>query len=203
MNARNEEGQTAEEKIEAEGDYPLVAAYLRRRKTGISNGAAQQNGADALTHPPPLPDGIKVNVGSMSADDVPVAPWEADTMLREWLLSEGLITAGNMRDTWQLAPASALLARSTQVVHSDLAARTAPFNRAFQDSAAGRMLDPATAKGAAMLDALVNQQAQIIAYIDVFMAMLIITAPSVLLLLLMRRPAASAAAPSDHAAVMD
>lgn len=71
MNARNDEGQTAEEKIEAEGDFPLVAAYLRSRMTGISNGAARQNGADVLAHPPPLPDGIKVNVGSMSADDVP------------------------------------------------------------------------------------------------------------------------------------
>lgn len=80
VDARNDEGQTAEEKIEAEGDFPLVAAYLRSRMAGASNGEAvaaaqqqqqQQNGADGLTHPPPLPDGVKVNVGTMSADDVP------------------------------------------------------------------------------------------------------------------------------------
>lgn len=76
VDARNDEGQTAEEKIEAEGDFPLVAAYLRSRMAGASNGEAvaaaqQQNGADSLTHPPPLPGGVKVNVGTMSADDVP------------------------------------------------------------------------------------------------------------------------------------
>ncbi|KAL1634917.1 hypothetical protein SLS56_001998 [Neofusicoccum ribis] len=77
--ARNDDGQTAEEKIEAEGDFPLVAAYLRSRMAGAANGdaaaaaaaATRQNGADGLAHPPPLPDGVKVNVGTMSADDVP------------------------------------------------------------------------------------------------------------------------------------
>ncbi|KAL0261024.1 hypothetical protein SLS55_004716 [Diplodia seriata] len=78
INARNDEGQTAEEKVEAEADFPLVAAYLRSRMAGAGNGDAMaavadvhQNGAESLTHPPPLPDGIKVNVGTMSANDVP------------------------------------------------------------------------------------------------------------------------------------
>ncbi|OJD37660.1 ankyrin repeat protein [Diplodia corticola] len=82
--ARNDDGQTAEEKVDAEGDFPLVAAYLRSRMPGAGGGggggdgapsadvaAWHQDGADALTHPPPLPDGIKVNVGTMSASDVP------------------------------------------------------------------------------------------------------------------------------------
>lgn len=75
--ARNDEGQTAEEKIEADGDFPLVAAYLRSRMAGASNGdavaaaEAQQNGSNGLTHPPPLPNGVKVNVGTMSTDEVP------------------------------------------------------------------------------------------------------------------------------------
>ncbi|EKG19408.1 hypothetical protein MPH_03271 [Macrophomina phaseolina MS6] len=74
--ARNDEGQTAEEKIEAEGDFPLVAAYLRARVSSGGAGAgavaaAQQDGVEGLTHPPPLPGGVKVNVGTMSADDVP------------------------------------------------------------------------------------------------------------------------------------
>ena len=109
----------------------------------------------------------------------------------------------NMGSAVGVSIASALLARSTQVAHADLAARATPFNRVFQDSAAGRMMNPATAKGAAMLDGMINHQAQIIAFLDVFLAMLVVTAPSVLLLLLMRRPKAKAAMPDDHAAVMD
>ena len=39
-----------------------------------------------------------------------------------------------------------------------------------------------------MLDRLVNQQAQIIAYIDDYKLMILTTLPTLLLLLLMRRP---------------
>ena len=55
-----------------------------------------------------------------------------------------------------------------------------------------------------MLDAVVNQQASIIAYVDDFKAMMLITAPAVLLLLLMRRPKMGrAAGPVDTHAIMD
>ena len=42
--------------------------------------------------------------------------------------------------------------------------------------------------GAAMLDQIVNQQAQITAYIDDYWMMIFTTLPSLLLLLLLRRP---------------
>ena len=46
------------------------------------------------------------------------------------------------------------------------AAGITPFNRALQTSRRGdsSMLDPATRQGAALLDQMINRQAQIIAY---------------------------------------
>ena len=49
-------------------------------------------------------------------------------------------------------------------------------------------LDPATHHGAAMLDQMINQQAQIIAYVDDYKMMIFTTLPALLLLFLMRRP---------------
>ncbi|MBB5373298.1 DHA2 family efflux MFS transporter permease subunit [Acidocella aromatica] len=84
---------------------------------------------------------------------------------------------------------SAVLQHMTQVEHAVLAAQVTPFNRALQvGGAVSRMLDPATPKGAALLDLLVNTQAQIIAYIDDSRFMLLATIPAMACLLLMRKP---------------
>lgn len=73
VNVRGDEGATAREKIEAEGDFPEVAAYLISRElgvhaNGITNGEASQSNG---THPPPVPEGLQVNVGTMAADEIP------------------------------------------------------------------------------------------------------------------------------------
>jgi len=78
-----------------------------------------------------------------------------------------------------------MLARNTQVLHESIGADVNPFNRAL--SALGS-LNPLHAHGAAMLDRLVNQQAQIIAYVDDYKLLILTTLPAMLLLLLMRRP---------------
>lgn len=75
---KNEEGLTAEEKIEAEEESPLVAALLRSygAESGaseVSHRATTGNGQDptnpevssTLPHPPRLPDNVKVNIGTM------------------------------------------------------------------------------------------------------------------------------------------
>jgi DHA2 family multidrug resistance protein len=85
--------------------------------------------------------------------------------------------------------ATTVLARNTQVMHEMIGASVTPFNRALQ--AVGPMrqwLDPATGQGAAMLDRIVNQQAQIVAYADVYVLLIAATLPAWLLLLLMRLP---------------
>ena len=79
-----------------------------------------------------------------------------------------------------------MLARNTQVLHETIGASVNPFNRAL--GAAFAMLNPAHAHGAALLDRLVNHQAQIIAYVDDYKLLIFTTLPALLLLLLMRRP---------------
>ena len=106
---------------------------------------------------------------------------------------------------------SSMLAHNIQVVHSELGAFVNPFSRAFQGGGAvSRMLDPHTTLGAQMLDGMINNQAQIIAYTDDYKLMIWTTLPTLLLLMIMRRPAAPpramAGAPKQeeaHAAVMD
>jgi MFS transporter, DHA2 family, multidrug resistance protein len=84
---------------------------------------------------------------------------------------------------------TAMLAHNSQVLHAEIGSWANPFNRALQDGGAVQQhLHPGTRHGAAMLDHLINQQAQIIAYIDDYKMMIFTTLPALLLLLLMRRP---------------
>jgi DHA2 family multidrug resistance protein len=86
-----------------------------------------------------------------------------------------------------------MLARNAQVLHEQIGADVTPFNRALR---ALGMLDPAHAHGAAMMDRMVSQQAQIIAYIDDYKLMIFTTLPTLLLLLVMRRPRYAQARPA-------
>jgi len=98
---------------------------------------------------------------------------------------------------------SAMLAHNTQALHAEIGASVTPFNRALQGGGAvSHAWNPATAHGAALLDQIVNQQAQVVAYIDDYRMMIFTTLPSLLLLLLMRRPRQTpGAAPKEHAAM--
>ncbi len=83
---------------------------------------------------------------------------------------------------------SMLLVRSTQVSHANLAAVITPFDRELQNHGVmSQLLDPATTRGAAMLDQMINHQAQIIAFNNDFRLMTLVVVPSLLLLLLMRK----------------
>nr|WP_294524724.1 DHA2 family efflux MFS transporter permease subunit [uncultured Rhodopila sp.] len=99
---------------------------------------------------------------------------------------------------------SALLSHNTQVLHEQIGASVTPFNRALQDGGMiARTWNPLQAHGAAALDGIVNQQAQINAYIDDYRMMIFTTLPSLLLLLLMRRPRLASAAPAEAHAAME
>ncbi len=100
---------------------------------------------------------------------------------------------------------SALLAHNVQVVHSELGAFVTPFNRALQSGGSvTQYLAPSNTVGAQVLDALVNNQALIIAYIDDYKFMMLTTLPALLLLFIMRRPGIPpAGAPAETHAAMD
>jgi MFS transporter, DHA2 family, multidrug resistance protein len=85
--------------------------------------------------------------------------------------------------------ATSLLAHNTQAMHEMIGASVTPFNRALQ--AVGPVhdwLDPASRHGVALLDRIVNHQAQIVAYADDYVLLILTTVPAWLLLLLMRLP---------------
>ncbi|KAK4146095.1 uncharacterized protein C8A04DRAFT_10124 [Dichotomopilus funicola] len=86
---RNDEGQTALEKIEAEGDFPDVVEYLQNwdEKPPTSNGAngingtvaQEQNGVSASSSAeaadlPPVPEGLQVTMGTMNEAEVEGGP---------------------------------------------------------------------------------------------------------------------------------
>src|SRR6185312_10590443 len=106
---------------------------------------------------------------------------------------------------------SLMLVRNTQTSHADIAAGITPFDRVLQSGdAVSHALDPATRHGAAVLDQMINHQAQIIAFNNDFRMMSLVVVPPLLLLLVMRRhrrpqpapvaaPVAAAAAPAPAA----
>jgi len=92
--AQNDDGQTAEQKMDADEEWPLVTAYLREAPGGSSGQAAsvlaQTGGANnssaarsgtvngasnGMSHPPPVPAGITdVKIGTMPEPSEAGAP---------------------------------------------------------------------------------------------------------------------------------
>ncbi|TVY82005.1 Ankyrin repeat-containing protein [Lachnellula suecica] len=66
-----EDGQTAREKMAEEDGFPEVAVYLRMKE--LEAGIAGTNGVPEPTtnggHPPPLPEGVQINLGAMAPEE--------------------------------------------------------------------------------------------------------------------------------------
>lgn len=72
VNVRNSEGKTAEEKIcEEEGEGHEVYQYLRSQRTGGEPAIAEVVETNGM---PPLPNGVQVNMGTMTEDAAGDAP---------------------------------------------------------------------------------------------------------------------------------
>ena len=95
---------------------------------------------------------------------------------------------------------SALIVRNTQSNHESIAAYVTPFNRAF-DATAAEGLSPLSAVGRASLDSVVTLQATIIAYIDDFKLLMLMSLLVMPLVILLRKPAAPPAV--DHSIAME
>lgn len=79
VNITGDEGSTAREKIEADGDFPEVAEYLRTKEASSSSsqvngdgpGAAQQTvNGEINGELPPVPQGLSVDFGTMTEEEV-------------------------------------------------------------------------------------------------------------------------------------
>jgi DHA2 family multidrug resistance protein len=89
---------------------------------------------------------------------------------------------------------STVLARNTQALHEVIGASVTPFNHALSAVAAFDLHSP---HGMALLDQVVNQQAEIIAYANDYVLLICTTLPAALLLPLMRKPRQDRAAEAE------
>ncbi len=106
----------------------------------------------------------------------------------------------NLGNSLGVSAVTAALAHFTQVNHAELGAHISPFNPNTEGPIT--MAGQATPPLLATADLMVNQQAAMIAYINDFKLMMVVTLAAIPLLLLLRKP--KTAAPADkHAAIME
>jgi MFS transporter, DHA2 family, multidrug resistance protein len=103
----------------------------------------------------------------------------------------------NIGSSIGISVVNSLLITNTQVNHADIAQYVTGVNRMFDAPAIARFWNPVTAAGRAALDAVVTQQAQIIAYIDDYKVLMIATVV-VLPLLIVFKKASTAGSAADH-----
>jgi MFS transporter, DHA2 family, multidrug resistance protein len=106
----------------------------------------------------------------------------------------------NIGSSVGISVVTSLLTQNTQANHADIAQHVTAVNRQF-DNPAIALLSPVTGAGRAALDAIVAQQAQIIAYIDDYKLLMIATLAAVLLLVVFKKPSAGGGA--DHTLVVE
>jgi len=83
--------------------------------------------------------------------------------------------ARNVGSSIGISIVGALLARTTQVNHADISQYVTAVNRHFDSPVIAQTLNPFSAAGRAALDALITQQAQVIAYMDDYKLLMIAT----------------------------
>ncbi len=107
----------------------------------------------------------------------------------------------NIGSSVGISVVNALLTRNTQANHADIVQHVTAVNRIFDNPIIARFWNPLTAGGRAALDAMITQQAQIIAYIDDYKLLMLATIAVLPLLVVFSR--ASSGGGSGHAVVVD
>ena len=107
----------------------------------------------------------------------------------------------NIGSSVGISVVNALLTRNVQANHADIASHVTAVNRGFDNPAVTHFWDPLTAAGRAALDAVITEQAQIIAYVDDYKLLMLATLAVFPLLLVFKRSAGPA--DTEHMAVAD
>jgi MFS transporter, DHA2 family, multidrug resistance protein len=107
----------------------------------------------------------------------------------------------NIGSSIGISVVNSLLTTNTQVNHADIALHVTAVNRAFEDPMIERFWNPITATGRAALDAVITQQAQIIAYIDDYKLLMIATILVLPLLIVFKKSSGGSGA--DHAVAVE
>ncbi len=108
----------------------------------------------------------------------------------------------NIGQSMGVSMVSALLVTNTQVSHAAMAADITPFNRMLHAPAVAHFWNPVTEAGRAALDAVITEQAQVIAYLDDFKLLMITLLAALPLLLCFKKPPRRAQA-DDHTVAME
>jgi len=95
----------------------------------------------------------------------------------------------NIGSSVGISVVTSLLTQNTQANHADIAQHVTAVNRVFENPAIAQFWNPATDAGRAALDAMITQQAQIIAYIDDFKLLMIATLAVIPLLIVFKQGA--------------
>jgi MFS transporter, DHA2 family, multidrug resistance protein len=106
----------------------------------------------------------------------------------------------NVGSSVGISVVNSLLTTNTQVNHADIVQHVTAVNRMFEHPTIAQFWNPLTAAGRAALDAVVTQQAQIIAYIDDYKLLMIATLVVMPLLIVFKRPSGGGGA---HAVVAE
>jgi len=95
--------------------------------------------------------------------------------------------ARNIGSSVGISVVTSLLTQNTQANHADIVQHVTAVNRAFESPTIAQFWNPATDGGRAALDAMITLQAQIIAYIDDFKLMMIVTLAAIPLLIAFKK----------------
>jgi DHA2 family multidrug resistance protein len=98
--------------------------------------------------------------------------------------------ARNIGGSVGISVVTTLLARNQQLSHSDLAAHVTASTMPLADPSVMQRLGQIGDSAAAMIDLEINRQAMMIAYLDDFHAMMLLTVAALPLVLLLRKPKA-------------
>ncbi|HEV2270090.1 MAG TPA: DHA2 family efflux MFS transporter permease subunit [Steroidobacteraceae bacterium] len=99
----------------------------------------------------------------------------------------------NIGSSVGIAVVNALITRNTQVNHAQLSQYVTAANRALESPSVAHSWDPLTAGGRAALDAVITQQAQVIAYVDDYKLLFLACVAVIPLLVIFKRSSAAGA----------
>ncbi|MGH6673856.1 MAG: DHA2 family efflux MFS transporter permease subunit [Xanthobacteraceae bacterium] len=105
----------------------------------------------------------------------------------------------NIGSSIGISVVNALLVRNTQANHAEIAQHVTAVNRALENPSIAHFWNPMTAAGRAALNAVITEQAQIIAYVDDYKLLMIATLAVLPLLVIFTKPVHRA----EHVAIAD
>jgi DHA2 family multidrug resistance protein len=107
----------------------------------------------------------------------------------------------NIGSSVGISVVNSLLTQNTQANHAMIVQHVTAVNRTFENPVIAQFWNPVTNAGRAALDAMITQQAQIIAYIDDYKLLMIATLVAIPLLIVFTRPPRAGA--TEHAGAVE